>query len=287
MSADLGLERALADLGAHLEYPPTPPLAEPVLARIAGAAEAEGRPRPAPPARPLPWSRAWPGWRRRRLVAVAVALLLLLAALLATPAVARRVGLRGITVHLGGPTPTVTSAPAPSSSVAGPGTVTTLPDGGSLALGRRVTLAQARAEAQFTVQVPTDLSLGPPDAVYLAQDIPGGRVSLVWRPRPGLPASRFTGIGLLLTEFSGEGFGGKVLGSNTQVEEVTVAGAANAFWITGAPHTFFFQDKHGQPRQDTVRLAGPTLIWQSGQVTLRLEGNLSKRAALRIANSTR
>jgi hypothetical protein len=33
------------------------------------------------------------------------------------------------------------------------------------------------------------------------------------------------------------------------------------------------------------RLAGKTLLWQDGEVTLRLEGDLSKAEALRIARS--
>jgi len=290
MSADLGLERALTSLGGHLDYPPTPPLAEAVLTRIREA-EAERAPRPAPVARPPASLRRWWRWSggsRRRLMVVAVAVLLLVAALLATPAVARRVGLRGITIHLGGPAPTVTTAPAPSSAAPG-GSVTTLPSGGGpLGLGHRVTLEQARTEVRFPVQVPNDPALGPPDAVYVAQDIPGGRVSMVWQPRAGLPASRFTGVGLLLTEFSGQGYGGKIAGPGVQVEAVSVAGAdGDAYWITGVPHIFGFSDQDGQFRQDTLRLAGPTLIWQSGNLTLRLEGNLSKEAAIRIADSMR
>lgn len=60
MSTDLGLERALTDLGAHLDYPPTPPLAETVLARIAGAAGVERALRPAR----WRWPRRWPRDRK-------------------------------------------------------------------------------------------------------------------------------------------------------------------------------------------------------------------------------
>ncbi len=281
MSTDLGLERALTSLGGHLDYPPTPPFAEAVTARI-GERDAER----AAGARPRRWPLA--GWSRRRLVVVAVALLLLLAALLATPAVARRVGVRGITIHLGGPAPTVTTSPAPSSSAPG-SSATTLPSGGGpLGLGQRVTLAQARSAVRFPVVVPTDPALGPPDAVYVAGDVPDGRVSLVWRPRPGLPASRLTGVGLLVTEFRGQSYAGKVAGPGTQVETVTVPGATGeAFWLSGGPHILGFMDKNGDFQQDTLRLAGPTLVWQSGDLTLRLEGNVSKQTAIRIAASMR
>ena len=105
---ELDLDRALADLAASLEFPPTPDLAAAV------SAPGWTRPRPATPARPRRWS--WPaGWRRLAVAGLAV-VLLAVAVLVASPgtreAVARRLGLRGIGVELGGPPPpTVTTAP--------------------------------------------------------------------------------------------------------------------------------------------------------------------------------
>src|ERR671923_1349609 len=111
----LELERALTDLGAHLEFPATPDLAAAVAARLAEA------PAPAPAARPA-GPRGWrpggwrPGWRRLALAGLA-AVLLAAAVLVASPgtreAVARRLGLRGVAVRLGGerPAPTVTTRP--------------------------------------------------------------------------------------------------------------------------------------------------------------------------------
>jgi hypothetical protein len=49
---------------------------------------------------------------------------------------------------------------------------------------------------------------------------------------------------------------------------------------------FAFRDREGNFRESTARLAGKTLLWQQGDVTLRLEGELSKQQALRIARST-
>src|ERR687889_1181398 len=108
---ELDLEAALADLAADLRFPPTPDLAAAVTARL------EEGPARTPASRRSPARRrAWmAGWRRLALAGLAV-LLLAAAVLAASPgtreAVARRLGLRGIGVRVGGPPPpTVTPAP--------------------------------------------------------------------------------------------------------------------------------------------------------------------------------
>src|SRR4029450_2042741 len=98
---ELDLERALADLAAALEFPPTPDLAAAVTARLG-----ETPPAARAPARPGALARAGPA-----------AVLLAAAVVVPSPgtreAVARRLGLRGIGVELGGPPPpTVTTPPA-------------------------------------------------------------------------------------------------------------------------------------------------------------------------------
>ena len=270
---ELELERALADLAAHLEQPQAPPLAEPVMARIAEGPAARAR-----RAR-VPWSPRVRlprrGWRR---IAVAALALLVLAAgiVVATPgareAVARRLGILGIEIHQGGPAPTVTTA--------GRGAT------GTLGLGRRVSLEQARAGVSFRLLVPSEPGFERPDAVYLSDEVPGGRVDLVYLPRPGLPASPFTNAGLLITEFQGTPMVGKFVKSGTRIEEVVVSGE-QGYWLGGEPHEFVYQDRDGLIRQETARLAGSTLIWTHGPVTLRLEGQVSKQQALRLASSMR
>lgn len=60
------------------------------------------------------------------------------------------------------------------------------------------------------------------------------------------------------------------------------------YWIDGEPHLFFsYRDERGQLRQDRSRLAGNVLLWERGDLTLRIEGNLTKVEALRIAESVR
>src|SRR5512132_3091499 len=273
---ELDLEGALADLAAALEFPPTPDLAGAVATRLAeapaaGPTRARGRGRPAGFGRLT-------GWRRLAVAGLAAALLAA-AVLVASPgtreAVARRLGLGGVGVELGGPPPpTVTTRPGERLD---------------LGLGQRVTLGEARRRLGFPVLVPGAAGFRPPAAVYVNQAVPaGGRVDLVYRARPGLPASPFTDVGLLATEFRGRptpDFIKKtaILG---QVEEVTVGGQPG-YWFSGQPHFFTYQDARGQFRDEQTRLAGNTLIWQRGDLTLRIEGQISKQEALAIAESMR
>jgi hypothetical protein len=271
---ELELERALADLGAHLEFPATPDLAAAVASRLAEA------PAPAPAVRPA-GPRRWrlPGWRRLALAGLAV-VVLAACVLVASPgtreAVARRLGLRGVAIRIGGerPAPTVTTRPGERLD---------------LGLGRRVSLAEARRLVAFPVLVPTAAGFQAPDAVFVDRDRPpGGRVDLVYRARPGLPASQFTDVGLLVTQFRGrltDDFIKKVTAGGL-VEQVEVAGQPG-YWFSGVPHFYTYQDARGGLTDEQTRLAGNTLVWQAGAQTLRLEGQVSKEEALRIAASMR
>jgi hypothetical protein len=277
---ELDLEEALADLAASLEFPPTPDLAAAVAARLdqaparRPAATARRRGRLAGLAGPIGRS----GWRRLAVAGLA-AVLLAAAVLVASPgtreAVARRLGLRGVGVELGGPPPpTVTTRPGERLD---------------LGLGERVTLEEARRRVGFPVLVPGADGFRQPAAVFVDQAVPtGGRVDLVYRARPGLPASPFTDVGLLVTEFRGQPtpeFLKKVT-TLGMVQEVTVGGEPG-YWFSGEPHFFTYRDAAGNLRDEQTRLAGNTLVWQRGELTLRIEGELSRQEALRIAESMR
>jgi hypothetical protein len=241
------LERELARLRDELAWPPTPDLATAVATRI--AAEPRGA---------APWRRLAP-LRPATVALVALAALLAIAATLAAaPGVRARIehwlGIGAVRIER------VERLPR-----TGPGR--------DLGLGRRTTLAGARRLAR--VGVPAVAALGPPDAVYA--DPRDGSASLVWRPRPGLPAAS-SGVGALLTVLPGGDVQlvKKLLGAGTSVTAVDVDGATGVF-IAGEPHVVVPPN----------RLAGNTLIWVRGATTYRLESALGRVAALRLARSVR
>jgi hypothetical protein len=261
--ADIDLELSLTELGRHIEFPPTPDVASAVRLRLQQ------------PRRTSLWSWSWP---RALAVAFAIVLAAVSAALVASPearqAVADRLGIGGVSViHVPEvPTPEPTRFPTPSP----------IP-GAGLGLGTRVSLDEASARFGAAVLVP---ELGQPDAVYVMPN----EVSLVYAPRPGLPASAQTrGVGLVLTEFRASIdhtlLGQKGLGPNTRLEEVQVSGS-RGLWMDGAPH-LFLRAQGGVVRDYPPRLAGNTLLWEQDGVTFRLESGLGRDASIRIAESVR
>ena len=147
---------------------------------------------------------------------------------------------------------------------------------GNLDLGRRITLAEARRRAPWLL-VPSAEGFGAPDLVARSAQVPGGKITLLWGTRRD--------VHLLLTEFRGEAFIEKLVQPGAKVELLQVDGSPGA-WLGGS-HVLMYRDRDGRIRDDTARLAGKTLLWQRGAVTLRLEGDFSREEALRIARSTR
>jgi hypothetical protein len=218
-------------------------------------------------------------------------LVLALAALLILAAVAGAVGLGlpGLRIIFGEP-----PSPQPTAGGTLPGqttasgatpSATLAPLGGSLALGDAVSFAEAQRQAGFDVVLPTDPDLGPPDASYLN----GQRVGLIWATRPGLPDTESPGVGLVISEFRGtvdERYFEKILGPDTTLTRVTVGGSPG-YWISGAPHFFFYIDPKGQAVNDDHPTVGDVLLWTNGDVTYRLETSLGMAAAIRLAESLR
>ena len=147
---------------------------------------------------------------------------------------------------------------------------------GNLDLGRRITLAEARRRAPWLL-VPSAEGVGAPDLVARSAQVPGGKITLLWGTRRD--------VHLLLTEFRGEAFIEKLVQPGAKVELLQVDGSPGA-WLGGS-HVLMYRDRDGRIRDDTALLAGKTLLWQRGAVTLRLEGDFSREEALRIARSTR
>lgn len=205
---------------------------------------------PAPP----PWFL-----RAGRLPAIAAALALVLLGSLALPvtrdAVADLLGVAGIEIRFGRP---------PEDEPGG-----RPPPGGAVSLG------EARAAVDFEIGLP---AIGPPERVLLDRRGAEEVVTLVYR-----------GGDLLVTQFRG-GLDSelieKVLGPGTRLDVVGVDGASG-YWISGARHPVLYLAPAGEVREDRARLAGNTLVWEVAGVTHRLEADVSRTEALRLARSLR
>ncbi len=245
------VESELRAVGRELEVPPASDLTAAVRQRL------EVR-----PVRRHHMPALGTGALRRRLVwrAVLVVVAALLAVLIATPqgraAIIQVFRFAGVELRQG---------PGPARS---PGSSASLPG------ERRKSLEQARRQVSFPLLVPA--ALGPPAEVAVSD---GGRVaSLIYR---GTPYGQ-----LRIDEFAGHldpVFFQKFV-HFADVSEVEVSGT-KGLWIKG-PHELMYITRDGTPAIASARLTtGNTLIWGTGQVALRLEGNLAKTAALAIASS--
>jgi hypothetical protein len=254
------LERMLERLGEELDWPATPDLAASVMGRLHEPV--------APRRRPLLGLTGL----RRSLALAAVALLLLGGTVFAAaPGVRHAVldflGLRGATVERRETLP----APPPERP---------------LDLGARTTLAAATERLGFAPLVPA--ALAEPDGVYVRQGLPGGELSLTYRPRAGLPRASTTRLGALISEFRGDlspEYVGKIAGQATSVERLRVDGRP-AIWIEGAPHLFFYR-RGGRYVETTLRLAQNVLLLERGRLLVRIEGAFERGRALEIARSLR
>jgi hypothetical protein len=146
-------------------------------------------------------------------------------------------------------------------------------------LGTKTTLVAAERRLGFTVLLPGER----PDAVYLFEAVGSRRVTLVY--------GTFAKPRLLLSEFRGLGtakYFEKLVTPGTKVERVRIGGAPG-IWFSG-PHAVLYRlpDNFRQLYTAKPLLAGNSLVWETSDgLTLRLEGNLTKDDAERIAGSIR
>jgi hypothetical protein len=242
------LEVALVELGRAIEYPPTPELAPRVRARLA-----EGR-------RP----RFRLAERRTLVIALAV-LAVAVGALMAVPGTRAAIldffGLRGVRIERVETLPTVPS------------------QRGDLGLGDRVSLDEARKRVGFELVMPAEL--GEPDEVYFRDHPAGGMVSFVYGSAEK-PRALFTQFEARVEEVIFK----KAI-AETEIEPVTVAGEPGYF-LSGEAHVFGYMDTQGQIQLEDVRLVvDNVLVWEQGPLTLRLEADVPRAEALRIAGSLR
>ena len=250
------LDATLREIGERLDYPQPTAMANAVRARLREPRRLE---------------------RRRFGLAPAFVTLALLAVVitLGSPDVRGAAGeflhLRGIDIFR------VPSVPA------------TLPPLQFSVAGERTTLDDARRRVRFTPRIPASGDLGAPDDVFVETVGTTDRLTLVYRQRSGIPVSASAGVSALVVEARGtvdEALFAKATGPGTRVEPVNVNGG-QGYWLEGAPHVFFYRDPSGNVVNDTLRLAGNTLVWVQDGVTIRLEAQVSKADALRLASTFR
>lgn len=264
----LDLEARLRALAATAVHPATPALRARVVAAISAA--------PAPATRGGFWQRS-----RLRLAAAGT---LVVAVLVGTvpplrTAVAGWVGLRGVVIEQ----PHVIPTPAPTVLPSGTPAL-----GSGLDLGQPTSLAAARPRLAFTPLLPSALPAA--DGVFLREPPTGGALSLAYRAGPGRPPPiGGSGVSILVTEFRGDlapEFFGKFVGQDATVTQMSVGGDAG-YWIAGAPHAIGYHEHSGDFNADDLRLATNTLVWQHGNLLLRVEGMQTQEQATAIALSMR
>jgi hypothetical protein len=194
--------------------------------------------------------------RRRALVIALAAALLALAVAFAVPparsAILRFLHLQGVRIELADELPQVRAS-------------------GATDLGYAVPLADAERTAGFRPL--TSALLGTPDGVTFDGE-------MLW--------FRYGRVRLLVSQFRGSERAElikKVVEPDTQIYPVSIRGR-RGYFITGARH-FLYLAPGDVVRQERVRLARDVLLWQSGPLTLRLEGDLTISKALQIARSFR
>jgi hypothetical protein len=249
------LERELVDLGEHLAHGDG--------ARLAGAVE-----------RRLAQRSPVPAWAR-----VAAAVVLAVAAVVALPpsrrTIARWLGIGTVAIRSVPATvlpPTVTN-PAGSTvpgSLPGAGPTTNRTPSAAI--------VAAQARVPFTIRVVGLAEAGEPIEITVDDTGPGQGVAVAIR------YATFT----LVELSSGDGdfpIAGKLVPPGATVS-FTDVGSTAAAWVDGV-HEIAYLAPDGSVRTDTVRRAGPVLVWARDRVTYRLEGLDDRAEAVRVAASLR
>jgi hypothetical protein len=256
-------DRSMQDWEARLRraardfpYPPTPDLSVGVRER-------------------LPHKPAFGPSRRRGLAWAAVVLVAVLAGLMAVPsvraAVLRALRLGGVEIVIDA---TATSAPSPAGA-----TPTEPPQNTAVPflsyLAGETTLAKAQEQVDFALRLPAyPADLGRPERVFLQH--PGGpMVVLVWS-EPQNPNQ----VRLSLSEL---GPGARVWKLEPKALQETRVHGSRAIWTDGP---YMLETRRGDIESRRL-VEGHALIWTEGEITYRLETDLSLEEAVNIAESLR
>jgi hypothetical protein len=209
--------------------------------------------------------RARPARPRRWVLAVALLVLGALTATLAIPdarsALFRILHIGGERIEFVSELPAVPPSPAVDLDVV---------------LGQRVTLDEARTRAGFDFreleETPDRVYLGARGTVWFLYGTPD-RVRLLVAQTPLVTVDETL-------------FLKKLAGPDTRVEQVAVDGTTG-YLLTGEPHLVLLLDANGNVIEESARLAEDVLVWESGGVAYRLEGDFDKDDALQLAGDLR
>ena len=144
-----------------------------------------------------------------------------------------------------------------------------------LGLGEQMSLEKARERAGFQVRVPTVEGLDDPPKVFYNES--SSQVAFLYgsedQPK------------LLITQADARGAIEKIVNLNvTERELVVVEPGYAGVWLYGEKHAIFYPSTgHEEP----FRLVGNALVYEVDGVTARIEAEISKDEALRIARSMR
>jgi hypothetical protein len=154
--------------------------------------------------------------------------------------------------------------------------VTPTPPELGLMLGLRVTLAEARRRAGFDLLELEET----PDTVYL------GERGTVWFLYGRPDAARLLVAQTPKLTIDEPLIVKKLASRETRVEALRVRGE-RAYFLSGEPHLVLLVDELGAVVPDSVRLAQDVLVWEERGRTVRLEGDLTRREAVELAESMR
>jgi hypothetical protein len=244
-------------------------------------------------------SRAESPRPRRLWLAIAAVAAVIIIAVLVLPgprhAVARWFGIGSTRIERApSPTPDRSSessdATVPSATTASTSTTVAATFPLQLSFGRPSTAADAASRTGLPV--PGSDVLGEPAGIYIVRPPASGQVVVAYAPSETLPASDVAGVGALLSTVRGaldDGSFYKVAATGTEVEnfELVTSGGrtVDAVWLAGEPHQFMFRTADGDEVWDTLRLATNTLLWNDDDVIFRLEADIDRETATRIASS--
>ncbi|HET9965227.1 MAG TPA: DUF4367 domain-containing protein [Rubrobacter sp.] len=257
---DRELERELRELGSLIDYPPTPNVARAARNVLDEAANEQSR----------RLRRAFP---TMRWAAVAAAFVLVVAVPTLSPGLRATVSdwfvaedFQSTGVDAGSPE-RQSEAGAPAAGVSKSATT---PAQAPQFSGERISVREAQARMDGTLLLPRTPKLGKPEEIYTVGTASKEGVMLVYKY--GLPPLGDTGIHLVLTEVPGD------LEPAYLTGRTTAGSKFDRVSVDGNP---------GYWRSAGNRLPGQTLLWEQGGVALRLEANVKKEQAIRIAESAR